>query len=136
LQQAATLAQQQQQQLVDSAAAVVLLQLNGDQQAIWQAAQSNGDLPDRYRYVPGITAAQKQALAMPMRKYGVDSAVFQQQASMTLSPTQLAAVTSTPAQIGQSIGAIAKAEQDIFPRPALPQTGLPSLPNPPAPANQ
>lgn len=119
---AAGTALQQRKQLLDAAIAALTPGLNGEQQAIWQAALANRS-HDRYRYVPNLTAQQVLLLEQIDRDRNRTATSAESARNSALSIQQRQAISVVFANENARSGEVRAAEENVLPKPILPELG-------------
>jgi len=123
LRQAMASSAQRREQLEEEFAAAVTSQLTLAQNDCWRAARANRDLPDRYRYIPNLSAEQAATLTLALTRYGIGSGELQTQEAITLGAWQMRSQGDAVVRARLLMAGVSEAEQIVF--PSVPMSNTP-----------
>lgn len=104
--------------LIEEAAAAAGASMPAQGLAIWAAARSREDLPDRFRYAPELSAEQVAALKQAYRRYHNDPERLEPLVAATLSSGQAMSLAAAAENAKARGAGIASASATVLPPPS------------------
>lgn len=133
-------AAKQQRELTESAIPAMEKKLNRDQCAHWSSIRDQRHMPGLYRYAPGLSAQQKQAVRSAVRTVAhrrmtaqtdeqrrAAGAAFATAEANALSASQRSTLAEVQTRMHRYLPEVLEASRNALPAPKLPEAAAPEL---------